>query len=579
MEIENIFDENGSRKVRESSEMSEESKRKAKKRGFVKKILDKAAGILSSLNTSTVIEITSDMSEFDSVIEELKNPYFEDSHRKKLIETAKEMIENSRLSYEQILNDYDLTEEQIRELKEKQSTFISEMQKRLESVEKRAEVEKMIEKPVVLKKETITTREELLEELKKLNPDANIQMVGEITPYFTCLVPETELSLPDGFYFDEKLGITNKDNVEGEDYISVRIINLLQKVDLSIDNGADLPVTEEHSFDESHEEPEMEDYTDIERESTDEAQSEEPIEEDDVELTDLTKFDTYSDYLIQYRKKYVPASDYDQFMDSVIKMFFEGSEIANVLSREKFIDEKRKQLERLEQRKIEEKRRKIESQLIDTENQLATASEKVEMLKRQATEYRERLGKMRDDNNTLEQKVFEQKTNNLELTESNKNLVNQVKVRDDSITAQQKQIFELRRLLEVERAARKEDGLKINSLEIQLKESRQSDEAKSQEIRRLNENTKKWRKNLSAELNKLSPEDDLEKTAQEWTEKRDDFFKKRENPEEKKGKHFSDASVTGDESEIDKLKEGMKKLTDLINNDGIDESSEKHHNR
>lgn len=583
---EEMFYQNSSRKVRESSEMSEMSKRKAKNPGFVKKVLGKVSGFVSNLFTSKVIEITKDTSKFDSVIEELENPYLDDSYRKKLIKKAKKMIEDSRISYEQILNDYELTEEKRSEVIEKQNAFISDMQMKLKNVEKRAEVSNSMKKePNVLEKKIITTREELFEELKKLNPSADLQMVGNFTPYLTSLVSGTELVLPDGFYYDDKLGITNKDNVEGEEYISIKVVTVLEKASA---NDADLvsqdkvlPDIKVPSYGEKHEEPEMKETmpsikTD---EDTKEETKEEKYSEEDIELTNLTKFDTYSDYLIQYRKKFIPLNDYDQFMNSVIKSLTEGTKIVNVLSEEEFIDEKRKQLERIEQRKIEEKRRKVEIQLIDTENQLSTANEKVEMLERQAAEYRKRLSEMRSDNNSLEQKAFKQNNVNLELERKNKDLVKQVYTRDNNITAQQKQIFELRKQLDAEREARKQDDLKIKSLETQLNESRRSEEAKDQEIYKLNENTRKWRENLSAELNKLSPADDLEKTAQEWVEQRDDFFQRREDSEKKEGKHFNEQSVTAEESEIDKLKQGMKKLTDLINNEGVDNSSEKHHKR
>ncbi len=647
MANEQIFEQVGSRKVNENPEMSEKSRKEAKRPGIMRKILSKFTGFLSSL-TSDELEISSDIKKFDSIIDELENPSLSKSDRKKLIRKAEKMIDASRYSYERILSSSELTPEEKAEIKKKQSIFISNMQLKLKKVE---ESSNMKEEPVIPKKiseNSVITKEEMLEKLRELNPEADLQVFGSIVPYFTSIIPEDELILPEGFYYDKKLGITNKNNVDGDEYFNIRVIPPVKKNETTIafndvdmltemkddfinldepespdktvvaepaiqeeeKSDENIEVTDSENKEESDENTEATDSENKEendenteatgsddKEETDEVakEAEEKTTEEvaEIELTDLTQFDSYSDYLIQYRRKFISMDDYDKFMNSVIRSLTEGTKIVNVLSEEQFIDDRRKQFEKKEQKKIEEKRRKVEIRLIDTENQLVAANEKVEMLTRQAAQYRERLGEMRNDNNTLEQKVSEQNNLNNELAEKNKELINQVSDRDNSITAQHKKVFELQRLLDREKEARKQDELRIKSLEEQLRVSRLSEQAKDDEIARLNENTRKWRENLSAELNKLSPDDDLEATAMEWAKYSDEHLEDKKTPEfdenfatdyvngqKKTAKHFAEEPKSDGESEIEKLKQGMKKLTQLIN-DGSDleDSSEKNHTR
>ena len=72
---------------------------------------------------------------------------------------------------------------------------------------------------------------ELAEALRELNPDVDISL-GEMgvdpgaerTIYSSKTVEELEL--PEGFYYNEKNGLTNKHNTETGQYISARVEKL-----------------------------------------------------------------------------------------------------------------------------------------------------------------------------------------------------------------------------------------------------------------------------------------------------------------------------------------------------------------
>ncbi len=72
---------------------------------------------------------------------------------------------------------------------------------------------------------------ELAEILRNLNPDVNISLgeVGEDPKAAETIYssePIEGLSLPEGFYCNEKNGLTNKHNTETGQYISVRVEKL-----------------------------------------------------------------------------------------------------------------------------------------------------------------------------------------------------------------------------------------------------------------------------------------------------------------------------------------------------------------
>ena len=227
----------------------------------------------------------------------------------------------------------------------------------------------------------------------------------------------------------------------------------------------------------------------------------------------LMNMQTYEDYMfgeILKRKNTLSEADFDNFIKLVIDYFVKGSKIIGVLTLEEFIDERRRELEKVEQRKIEEARRQLESDLINSDSNLKESRERVDMLEKQTGEYKKQLGDLRKENNTLEQKVSQQGNTISELTEANGNLGNQIEMDKRSISEQQKQIFELQRRLDGEVAAREQDGKRIQTLEAELGESRKRESDAEARIEQLNESTKKWRDNLSKELKKLSPSDDTD---------------------------------------------------------------------
>lgn len=69
---------------------------------------------------------------------------------------------------------------------------------------------------------------ELITELKKLNPEANISPLGSEEEGMTinaidCDIPAKDLKLPEGFYYNDKNGITNKHNTLNGSYVTLHV--------------------------------------------------------------------------------------------------------------------------------------------------------------------------------------------------------------------------------------------------------------------------------------------------------------------------------------------------------------------
>ena len=71
----------------------------------------------------------------------------------------------------------------------------------------------------------------LAEALRELNPDVDISLgeAGEDPRAQETIYsskPVEELSLPEGFYYNEKNGLTNKHNTETGQYMAVEVVEL-----------------------------------------------------------------------------------------------------------------------------------------------------------------------------------------------------------------------------------------------------------------------------------------------------------------------------------------------------------------
>ncbi len=93
-----------------------------------------------------------------------------------------------------------------------------DLKRKVDELKSRVEIKKV---------QVLTNIKEVIEELKKLNPDAEIELVDEDT-YVGSIrrlklsVPAEELALPYGFEYNEKNGITNKHHTDDGSYISLQ---------------------------------------------------------------------------------------------------------------------------------------------------------------------------------------------------------------------------------------------------------------------------------------------------------------------------------------------------------------------
>lgn len=64
---------------------------------------------------------------------------------------------------------------------------------------------------------------EIIRELKGLNPGVEILTVDDQYNLIYCSIPMERLKLPNGFYFSDKNGITNKHRTESGLYASIDV--------------------------------------------------------------------------------------------------------------------------------------------------------------------------------------------------------------------------------------------------------------------------------------------------------------------------------------------------------------------
>ena len=71
------------------------------------------------------------------------------------------------------------------------------------------------------------TKRELINELRRLNPSANIEgwFVKGSIEYIYSSIPVEELILPSPFYYNDKNGINNKHKTKTGMYISLQVIS------------------------------------------------------------------------------------------------------------------------------------------------------------------------------------------------------------------------------------------------------------------------------------------------------------------------------------------------------------------
>lgn len=101
--------------------------------------------------------------------------------------------------------------------------------------------------------------EQIVEELKKLNPDAIIMTADfRMTYKIYSSVPGPKLRLPKGFEYNEKNGITNKHITENGEYITIQV-EPIEKIDA-------IPVKEEDKKEEQKDSEDMETFLRKEKE-------------------------------------------------------------------------------------------------------------------------------------------------------------------------------------------------------------------------------------------------------------------------------------------------------------------------
>lgn len=128
------------------------------------------------------------------------------------------------------------------------NSVVNQYTNSLDDVEKiKKEIDNFFDE-LIKKEEKIDTPTDLIEKIRQLNPSvqinvSNLEYENELK--IDSSIPIEKLNLPEGFYYNEKTGITNKNKTENGNYVSLNLnsIDSVPKVAL-ISKSANLKTIE-----------------------------------------------------------------------------------------------------------------------------------------------------------------------------------------------------------------------------------------------------------------------------------------------------------------------------------------------
>lgn len=234
---------------------------------------------------------------------------------------------------------------------------------------------------------------------------------------------------------------------------------------------------------------------------------------DSIDLSDLTQFLSYTDYLTAYRQARIDDKDSDKFYADV----YNKNLPSDLLDEISFIKEKKRQEEELKQRKIETRKAEVEKKLAEEKAKHAEASEKVAELQSSIKLSEEKLKTERKKVVELEQEKVDAESKIADLERENANLNEQLVAAQEVAKKAQTQSYNDR-----EKLAETEKELAHNREELErLKQELQESKGREAEInKKLEETNAKINKNIELakkQISSLKDYDDLEKTALSWT--------------------------------------------------------------
>lgn len=274
-----------------------------------------------------------------------------------------------------------------------------------------------------------------------------------------------------------------------------------------------------------------------------EPEEELPVKTDEVStrtLSDLTEFENYDEYLEAYCKANRKPEDYIKFFTDLRH----DIRPQDLMAEEEFIDEKRRQIEKISQ---DEKQREIvglKKQLSEKKIQLESAKEKNHDLERQFDDAKARLEEARGETISLSQNVAD-----LEAEIANKEaqinrLNSQVRSTSSSLTQAQDRIYKQERTISEQIDEIKQSRETIANLEKELASQREATAAKEEELAKSQAKLASLMNNVTSQIKaaKDDAEDDIERAVLRHFEEqanKEVTTEKKTGPKHMKPKHFA----------------------------------------
>lgn len=499
-------------------------KKDNKRIGFLKKIGARAMAKYSNKSVEELLEEDikneiqsgNEANRFNELIEKLKTEVLTEEEIDKIVNECKKIRENGFVQITNLLGDKEIAKELKSDLKQ-------------ERVDNFAKLTDIIREAKNIAMSKIAKEEEKTEDVPPF------QTFG-VEPAKT----QTMTAVPD----DAPTAIPVKEPEEDME---------LEEPEVEMPELEE-PDLEEEAKPEETTEQEIKDSEDIasepeiDEENKEEAELEEPVVSEGIDITDemtsntidlsdLTQFFDYSEYLTAYRQDRIDIKDVDKFYNDL----FSGNIPNDLLDKEAFKTVKQRQEDEIEYKKLEAERAETEKRLKEIEEKQAALSEEHAELQTRFADRDAKLAALRKDNVSLKQELVDKDGQLKDRKQEINGLQGQLTTAQEVAKKAQAKSYEDRKALsEIEKELAKEKA-HAKELEYKLRTSEKEAAETKRELEatraRISENTEAALKQINSL--RTPSDDDLENTALDWAEKQI-----KELPNEKEGKkgpkHFAE---------------------------------------
>lgn len=315
---------------------------------------------------------------------------------------------------------------------------------------------------------------------------------------------------------DDKEGFIKIIDEYGFDVIRDKVQDIFYKEQISEEENTAFidmknELYDEHGILKQKEEEVEEPITQEETKAT--TQEETEIKSSDIDLTDLTQFRSYTDYLKAYSQENISDEDKDRFWADL----YNGILPADLKDEKAFISERKRQEDEKELRKYESDMAEAQKELAKVRAKLVAANERAAEFEAESKQEKDKLKEAREENVTLKQQMVDVESENSDLRRKNESLKKQLSTSQETAKKAQAGSYEDRKKLEETEKALAKDRATIEKLRKELQESKDREAEINKELEetkaKINKNIELARK----QINSLKDYDDLEKTALSWT--------------------------------------------------------------